>query len=97
MIAFELSMPSKASWNGKWSGEGRMYVKIRALTKEQEKQLDEKSFDYRWSDGWCACVTARKVDSREAARLRKASVGFYGYDWMIDSIIQHGEIRGEAK
>lgn len=94
MIAFELSMPGKASWNGKWSGEGKPYVRVRKLTKEIEQRLDGKEYDYRWTDGWCACVSARKVDGREAAKLRRKSVGFYGYDWMIESIVQHGEIRG---
>lgn len=32
------------------------------------------------------------VDSREAARMRKESKGFCGYNWMVDSIISYGEI-----
>jgi hypothetical protein len=95
MIAFELSMPRAASWNGRWSGEGRLHVKIRRLAKEQEERIAGKSYNYRWDDGWCARVSANKVDGKEAARLRKKSAGFFGYDWMIDSIIEHNEIRSE--
>lgn len=92
-IAFALSMPGKASWNGKWSGEGRAYVRIRYLSKAAaEKVLKADDYHYRWDDGWCACVSVRKVFAREAEKLRKNSVGFYGYDWMIDSIIKHGYI-----
>jgi hypothetical protein len=94
LIAFELSMPGKASWNGKWSGEGRPYVRVRSLAKaEAEKVLLSESYDYRWDDGWCACVSVRKVLAREAEKLRKKTVGFCGYDWMIDSIIAAGKIE----
>lgn len=98
LIAFELSMPGKASWNGNWPGEGRPYVRVRVVSKDAAKRiLEHPSYDYRWDDGWCASVTARKVDSRDAARLRKKSVGFYGYDWMLDSIIKRGCIMTERE
>ena len=98
IVAFELSMPSVASWNGKWSGEGRAYVKTRNISKKMagECAIDEilkrRTFTYRWDDGWCAMVTVRKVESEEAVKLRRKSVGFCGYDWMIDSILDYGEI-----
>ena len=98
LIAFELSMPGKASWNGKWSGEGRPYVRVRNVSKEAAIQiLERESYDYRWDDGWCACVSVRKVLSREAEKLCKKSVGFCGYDWMIDSIIKRGCIITERE
>lgn len=31
ILAFTLSMPNCASWNGRWSGEGRKYVIIKAF------------------------------------------------------------------
>ena len=97
LLCFELTMPGVASWNGRWSGEGRCYAKVRSITKEMEAQHlptkgETKTFDYRWDDGWCALVTVRQVLAKEATRLRKNSVGFYGYDWMIDSILEHGKI-----
>ena len=97
-IAFTLSMPSKASWNGHWSGEGRPYIRVKTLYKKYytgyplDKILEQRDFYYTWNDGWTACVTAERVDSKEATRLRNKSVGFYGYDWMIESILKIGRI-----
>ena len=93
MLVFNLSMPNAGSWNGKWSGEGRLYAKVRKLGKEKEVNLDGTSYRYRWDDGWCASVDVYKVDAKEANKIRRKSVGFYGYDWMINSIIEHGDIR----
>ena len=98
LVAFELSMPSAGSWNGKWTGEDRYYARVRNITKhmgekyEIESKLD-KYFTYRWNDGWCAGVHVRKVDHKEAAKIRKKSAGFCGYDWMIDSILYFGDIQ----
>lgn len=95
-LVFTLSMPHAASWNGRWSGEGRKYVRARSFTEEQFKKLPDianKDFGYRWDDGWVACVRVELVDSaKEKNKLVKGSVGFYGYDWMIKSILQHGKI-----
>ena len=90
MKAFILTMPNAASWNGKWSGEGRLYAKVRY--GYETKTVKDGDYDYRWDDGWCANVEVKTVTSREAAKISKHSVGFYGYDWMIESIIKHGKI-----
>ena len=97
IIAFKLSMPNAGSWNGKWSGAGREYVVTRTFrskeSKEVAKSILEKSyFHYNFGDGWSAGVSVSRVDSREAARLRRNSAGFAGYDWMVESIIDRGEI-----
>lgn len=98
-VAFELSMPCAASWNGRWSGEGRPYVRVRKFTNDDASKrnldvlLERGAFDYRWNDGWCALVTLRQVTSQEASKLNKRSEGFYGYDWMIDSILDVGYIK----
>lgn len=91
MLAFYLSMPGCPSWDGKWSGDGKFYAKV-VSKRTKEKELDGKSFTYRWSDGWCARVDVRKVDAQTARKIRKKSQGFCGYDWMITSIIENGEI-----
>ena len=99
LVAYDLSMPGKASWNGKWSGENRPYVRVRNISKKLagecaiEEILRLGTFTYRWDDGWCAVVTVHKADAKDAAKLRKKSVGFYGYDWMIDSIMAVGKIE----
>ena len=91
MIVFELSMPGRASWNGKWSGEGRPYIRVRD-ERTVPKELWNRDFFYRWEDGWEACVSVTKVSSTDARRLEKKSVGFCGYDWMIASLIKYGRI-----
>lgn len=96
MIIFTLSMSTRGSWNGGWSGEDRVYARI-FHNNDVPKDIIGKDFYYNWDDGWCACVSVTKVDSKEAAKIRKKSAGFCGYDWMIRSIIKNGEIIVEGK
>lgn len=96
MIVFTLSMPTSGSWNGRWSGEDRVYARI-FHNNDVPKDIIGKDFYYNWDDGWCACVSVTKVDSKEAAKIRKKSAGFCGYDWMIESIIKNGKIIAEGK
>ena len=96
MIVFELTMPHVGSWNGKWSGADKRYIRTMDERKVP-KECWDKDFYYRWDDGWCACVSVTKVDSKEAAKIRKKSAGFCGYDWIIRSIIKNGEIIVEGK
>jgi len=98
-VAFCLSMPSIVSWNGKWSGEGRPYSRVRTFPNNAESKgkareiVAHSPYFFRWDDGWCAEVEAIPVDCRTATRMARHSCGFCGYDWMIDSIVEHGEIR----
>lgn len=94
IIAFTLTMPGAASWNGKWSGDGKLFVITRTLKKPvAEKVLEQSSYHYRWDDGWMAMVRVKHVDAKEAAKLRKKSNGFCGYDWMVGSILTKGKIE----
>lgn len=96
MIVFELTMPNKGSWNGKWSQEGRCFA--RCFTERSvPKEYWDKDFYYHWNDGWTACVSTRRISSNEAKKIRKASRGFCGYDWMIKSIIKYGMIQYEKE
>lgn len=90
LVAFTLGMPGKASWDGRWSGEGNLYVVVRRIKAIPDGLLGCHS--YAWSDGWCASVATRIVDGKEAAKLRKRSAGFCGYDWMVDSLLRDGRI-----
>lgn len=83
-------MPGVASWNGRWSGEGRNYSIVRSLSAAEAAKLDGKHWSYRWSDGWCALVSAKIVVGKV-----KKSDGFYGYDWMVDSILRDGVILAD--
>jgi hypothetical protein len=99
-VAFALSMPSVASWNGKWSGAAKRYVIVRSFRKPPTRPDDSPVappgggyYTYHFGDGWAAAVRAEEVDAPTARKLRRASDGFCGYDWMVDSILQHGRIR----
>lgn len=96
-VVFKLSMPSNNSWNGKWSGEENLYAIVKPETTKKAKERNNKivgeSFCYSFGDGWVAKVEVSLVDTKTATKIRKQSKGFCGYNWMIDSILQHGEIR----
>ena len=96
ILAFHLGMPNCASWNGRWSGEGKRYVIVKTFrsAKAQEAArhiLATGYYHYSWPDGWGAGITVSEVDSRQAAQLRKSSQGFAGYDWMVDTIVRYGK------
>lgn len=98
ILCFELSMPNRGSWNGKWSEEDDVHIITktdRQIGKKRCQELDGKSFWYRWEDGWSACISCRIIDAKEAAKLRRQNRGFCGYDWMVKSIIYEGEIKYE--
>jgi len=84
---FQLTMPNNNSWNGKWSGENKVYTVAKTLTNKQKARLKE-SYYYNFGDGWGARVLVRPAKPRE-----KVTNKFCGYNWMIDSILHHGEIR----
>ena len=92
MIAFELTMPNRGSWNGKWTGDRDIYARVLP-DKKVPKEYVGKNFYYSWDDGWTACVSTYKVTSSEANLIRRKSKGFYGYDWMIESICEKGKIE----
>lgn len=101
ILSFILSMPNNNSWNNKWSGEENLYVITRSFLKINSAQaqeiLDKGYFYYNFGDGWGSRISVKQVTSHEAAKLRKKSQGFCGYDWMVDEIIQHGEILGPQR
>lgn len=92
-VKFTLSMPSNNSWNNKWSGASRNYFKILSISEKKAAEIISKgSYRYSFGDGWVACVKAERANGRQPK-----SDGFSGYDWMIDSIKTHGDIRVERK
>lgn len=91
-IKFSLSMPGVSSWNGKWSGKGKNYIKVKTMTDSRAKELfgdkNQRSWSHRWSDGWCACVIGTIMEKGE--RIKKSD-GFCGYDWMVENIWLYGD------
>lgn len=99
-LAFVLSMPGCASWNGRWSGEGRLFAVVKSFStlkaKEKAREiLAQGYFSYGWSDGWRAAIQVKEVSGNEVRAIRKKSQGFCGYEWMIDSIIKRGKIMAD--
>ena len=94
LVSFRLTMPNVGSWNGQWTGAYKMYYIIRKCITDKFLNEGQTShtFHYSWDDGWGANVSAEIVDAKEAAKRRKISAGFCGYDWMVDSLIDCGEI-----
>lgn len=94
IFAFKLSMPGNNSWDGKWSGAGNNYIRFVSMTNArlEETGLEDGSYGYNFGDGWFARVDVFEVTSEEKRKLGRNSKGFAGYDWMIDSIIENGEI-----
>ena len=94
-LLYVLTMPNVGSWNGRWTGETTLYARVRNLFHDKVKQkklLETKDFYYNFGDGWGANIEISLVTEQEAKRVIKNSKGFCGYDWMIDSIEQFGEI-----
>lgn len=94
-IAYILTMPNIGSWNGSWTGSTNLYARTRGVFKDKSKQkelLDRKNFFYDFGDGWGANVEMSLVTESEANKMNKITRGFYGYEWMINSIEQFGEI-----
>ncbi len=98
ILSFALSMPSNNAWNGKWTGESKRYIKTRNLGRSKTQNmraqdiLGQGNFTYDFGDGWRARITVKEVNGKEAAKIRRTSDGFCGYDWMISSICQKGNI-----
>ena len=98
IIQFTLSMPNRNSWNGRWSGEKDLFAIIKKFStisaKENAKNILQKGdFYYNFGDGWGANVNAKQVTGREASIAKKKSRGFCGYNWMVESILNKGEIK----
>lgn len=96
-LLFTLSMPGNNSWNGRWSGQGKAYTVTRKFSGKKgaakaQAILDKGYYGYSFGDGWRAGIEVKCVGAAEIRAARKASRGFCGYDWMVDSILSHGAI-----
>jgi len=95
ILSFTLSMPQSASWNGRWSGEGSFYAITKVFRSKEAiknacKILQKGYYTYSWPDGWTARITVKEVDGKEKRKIDRKSQGFLGYDWMVNTIISHG-------
>jgi len=94
-FVFKLSMPNVGSWNGKWTGADNFYCRARSYAPKSEKiknVLASPNHYYNFGDGWGTSINVEECTAKEAARFKRISVGFFGYDWMIDEIEEYGRI-----
>ena len=59
--------------------------------------VEESPYGYDFGDGWRANITAEIVTGKEASKIRRKSIGFCGYDWMVSSIMSKGRIECPSK
>ena len=100
-VAYILTMPKNNAWNGKWTGDDKLYARVRKIderSKLPKPDLDlvGQSFTYDFPDGWQAQVEVKEVSASEAKQLKLKSVGFAGYDWMVASLLKNGHIEYES-
>jgi len=88
MLLFELIYPTS-----RWPGDGEKYLATKSVGRKKEEELDGKYFQYVFSDGYRARIRVEKMTAAEAREQMRKSKGFCNYEWMIESIIEHGEIR----
>lgn len=97
IISFQLTMPNIGSWNGKWTGADKKYYVIKRVADKTANKILEgdtsNNFHYSFGDGWSANVRVELIDSIEAKQRRKNSAGFYGYEWMVNSILIYQDIQ----
>jgi hypothetical protein len=92
---FILTMPRVNTWNGTWTGAGKLYAYSLTHVKYGKTlfpELQEKSYGYDFGDGWYANVKVTFMTPSEARQVMKKSDGFCGYEWMVGSICKHGKI-----
>ena len=98
-LLFSLTMPNPPSWNGKWSLANEKHTRARAFSDTEFNNLPQNIIGthyYCWNDGWTAQINVSVTNSYEKKeRHLKNSAGFCGYDWMIDSLIERGEIKSK--
>lgn len=94
-LVFTLSMPGRNSWNGRWSGEEKMYAVVKKFTTKAGKAkaaelLAAGYFSHNFGDGWRAGVTITEATAQQVRHVRKVSKGFCGYEWMVENFIAYG-------
>jgi hypothetical protein len=94
LIGFYLELPPNP-WNI-WPLEEKLFARVRCIRKPWLAVLEavrQGSFTHTLGDEWIVRIHVKEIDQKEAARIRKTSVGFGVYEWMIESIMAHGKIE----
>jgi hypothetical protein len=90
---------------GKPSMTDQEHTRIRRVSSETADRVAPTAtngagkgfYTHHWSDGWTACINVKRSESaKETRKASSKSKGFYGYDWMIDNILQYGQTEKPA-
>ena len=93
MIIFTLKM-----YNNDWTQRepNKLFAKVRPF--KLAGHVFKGTYSYTFEEGNTAQIEVREsTDNKEPDIIRKKSNGFFGCDWMIDEIIQFGEIRSREE
>ena len=92
-LAFRLTMLCHAPLRSSW--QDKNFVACRQFMEQLRTRTIAVNgpYTYRFSDGYTAHISAFVINEAQRNRLLNESDGFGGYEWMIDSIIKHGEIK----
>ena len=95
LMLFKLIMPNVGSWNNQWTSQEKIFCVVRQVHKTicEDVLKNGPSYRYSFGDGWTAAVSCEVINASMAKKMRRLSKGFAGYDWMIDSILNHRDIR----
>lgn len=95
VVCFTLTMPGNNSWDGRWSGDECLHAICRWVEDEEKARrlIEGSPYRYDFGDGWIACVTAAQVTRSKAGVIQRKSRGFAGYQWMVASLCEYGEIK----
>jgi len=89
LISFTLSMPGHPSWNREWV-KGKPYQKVADIGEAKGEALCKIGL-FEYGSTVPVIVRVKEVDIAEAAEITRRA-DFNGDDWMVDSIIEHGQI-----
>lgn len=95
-ILYTLTMPHSGSWDGKWTQEGKLHCvtrKYNAASDVPDKVLSTQDYYYDFGDGWGASISCSEISAAERQSYRRRSMGFCGYEWMVNEIEAYGRIK----
>ena len=96
-LIFSLYMLRRPTYDNLWSGDDMKFVVAKSFTKKEFEKLPDivgKFHKYCFDNGLVACVDVKLVRSaKERDAELKGSVGFRQFYWMVESLLEYGEIK----
>lgn len=91
ILSFELTMPNKGSWNGKWSGEDRKYFIVRKFDNKVADKIMEGAETSPIYEGFFAPVKVGETPARKSY--------YYGWNdgWGANVRVEYVDAREANK